>query len=203
MNKGKSIPVSWCLFGILLLSLVLRLWRLDWGLPDAFHRWTYHPDEPLTLMALKAMGLAQDTYPYNCVWGTFYLYLHAGLFKTMAWFNPAAEPVFREFYSMPAVQLARFYLAGRMLTVFWGMLGVWAAYLLGTQMQDRRAGLLCALSAGLMPFAVIHSHYMTPHIQFAALVLLGLYCCLRIVEFPRLRWYMLCGICSGLAFGTY
>ena len=34
---------------VLLLALALRLWGIGWGLPDANHAFSYHPDESMVV----------------------------------------------------------------------------------------------------------------------------------------------------------
>jgi len=138
------------LFGILFLSFVLRLYRLD-----AQSLWA---DEGTSVAlagrdwAAITQGAALDIHP------PFYYYtLHVwqGLFGT------------NEF-------------AGRALSVFYGTALVGVTYLLGRRLFGPTTGLVAAFIAALSPFQVYYSQETRMYILVSLLSALSFYFCLRL-----------------------
>ena len=79
---------------ILIAAFALRVVGLRWGLPDAHHYFSYHPDEAPILY--PAMGMIRgDWNPHFFNYGTLYLYI-VGFFSTsfVASIGDAAGSVF-------------------------------------------------------------------------------------------------------------
>ena len=187
---------------IIVLAAALRVWHIGWGLPNGLHRWPYHPDEANTLLSLRSMDAAGH-FTDGFSWGSFYLYLVGAALKVSSMLGIFILSPSQDFYAHHISELARIYLTGRAISVFWGVMAVYLMYLLGRLISGAKTGLVSALFTAIMPFAVISSHFMTPHVQFASLALLALILGVKIETSDRFVWYALFGISAGLAIGTY
>ncbi len=188
---------------LLFLSVTLRLWNIEWGLPNAIHNFPFHPDEYFALNTLKSFNLKTWYHCPNFIWGPFYYYLVGFLLKVASFFgllilNPSVE-----FYKAHITELKKIFLAGRLLTVFWGIVCVYLSYLLGRLLSGKTSGFIAAFLASVMPFAVIQSHYLTPHMQFSAFILFALIACFKAQESDSFGWYILFAVSTALAIGTY
>ena len=189
---------------ILTLGAGLRLCNIGWGLPDSTHRWPYHVDESLELECLKSMNPAiGDFSPHNFAWGSFYTYSLGFWLKSLSVLGVITTVNSEDFYRANIGELTKIYLSGRIYTVLLGITSILLLYFLGKLFYGRGAGLMAAFFAAILPFGVIHSHFMTPHIQFAAFCLLALIFCGLLLKDNRLWWYVLFGVSTGLAIGTY
>jgi 4-amino-4-deoxy-L-arabinose transferase-like glycosyltransferase len=75
---------------------------------------------------------------------------------------------------------------------------------MGALLKDKRTGLIIAGITAIMPFAVVHSHYLTPQIQFSALTLLALVSGVKIMrQRAGMGQYILFAVWSALSVGTY
>ncbi len=200
-NRMKKHNIA--LLVIVLLGLALRLYAFDWGLPTLLHRWPYHPDEAVGLIYLGSMNMSTGEFSAGFIWGSFYLYLLGAVLKLASILGLFMLSSSQDFYVKHISELAKIYMAGRVVSVVWGTLSVYLTYVLGKLVADRRTGLLAGLSAAIMPFAVVHSHFMTPHIQFASLVLLALIAGVRILARGCTVDYVCFAVATGLAIGTY
>ena len=158
---------------ILALAFVLRLTDIEWGLPGADHHWSYHPDESKLFLGLKAFP--PSFHPYDSSSGTGFFGTY-GMWTMIGWMLRlypirGGEEAFR---AEPEA-LYRLYLWNRLLTVLFSTATVLLVYLL-----SRSIGMfeLEALGAtflqALLPFAVLHSKYITPHSASVAFTLLTL-----------------------------
>jgi 4-amino-4-deoxy-L-arabinose transferase-like glycosyltransferase len=88
------------------------------------------------------------------------------------------------------------------MTAFWSTLTVFVVYLIGRQMRGMRAGLLAAALLSGCYLHVIHSHYATFDVMVGFLVSLTLLFSELIRARRHARWYLLAGLCAGLAGAT-
>jgi 4-amino-4-deoxy-L-arabinose transferase-like glycosyltransferase len=184
---------SLCL--VLLLALGLRIWGSDFGLP-AYTR--YHPDEHALVERAAAIlwtgewNLGRFNYP------PLYAYLQAGAYALYFLYG-VTQDLWR---FVPNFVVPNYYQVGRVLTAVFGTLTVLVVYYLGRQIRNRRTGLLAALLLAVNYLHVIHSHYATFDVMvgfWASLTLLFSEL-LRTQQKPR--WYLLAGLCAGLAGAT-
>lgn len=183
------------LAAVLLCSLVLRVWGSGFGLP-AYVR--YHPDEhALVERAAQVLwtgdwNLGRFNYP------PFYAYLNTVAYAFYFLYG-VVQNLWRY---VPDFVVPQYYLVGRLLTASVGVLTVLAVYLAGRQIRGRRAGLLAAALLGGNYLHVIHSHYATFDIMVGFLVVMT-YLFSELVRATReTRWYVLAGLCAGLAGAT-
>jgi 4-amino-4-deoxy-L-arabinose transferase-like glycosyltransferase len=183
------------LLAVLLLSLGLRWWGSDFGLP-AYTR--YHPDEhALVERAAKILWTGEwDLQRFN--YPPFYGYLQAGAYAAYFLWG-AAQGTWEQIMPFPIPQ---YYHVGRLLTGLVGMATVLVVYLLGRQVRGQRAGLLAAALLGSCYLHVVHSHYATFDVMVAFLVALTALFSDLILTRGEAKWYLLAGLCAGLAGAT-
>ena len=180
---------------VLLLALALRVWGSGYGLP-AYTR--YHPDEhALVERAARILwtgdwNLGRFNYPpaYAYVQASGYaLYFLYGVTRDM-------------WQHLPQFVVPNYYQVGRVLTAGFGTLTVLIVYFIGRQFSNRRAGLLAAALLGGNYLHIIHSHYATFDVMVGFWAALTLLFSELLRDSKKAEWYLLAGLCAGLAGAT-
>lgn len=175
---------------ILLLAAVLRIYGLRWGLPDALHSYSYHPDEFLTVGSAFGSIYANRTFdPGIYTYPSLYIYLSA--LAMAVGFG----------YGAPA-SLGNVYLIARIVTVAMGVGAVAATCWAGRVMFGWAVGLGAALLLAVAPLHVQHSHFATVDVPSTLFVALALGFAGLVARRGDWRDYVLAGAVSGLAAGT-
>jgi 4-amino-4-deoxy-L-arabinose transferase-like glycosyltransferase len=128
----------------------------------------------------------------------FYAYLQAGAYSLRFMYGAAKG----EWNQVIPLTFPQYYHVGRLLTAVFGTLTVLVVYLVGRQLQGRRAGLFAAVLLGGCYLHVIHSHYATFDVMVGFLVALTLLFSELIRSRGDVKWYALAGLCAGLAGAT-
>lgn len=183
------------------IALALRVYALNWGLPDV-----HHPDEiPIFNRALAfAKG---DPSPHNFLYPTLYFYtlfVWEGLFfvlgRVVGWYQ-SVSAFEREFFLDPSHAV----LAGRALTALFGTATVVAVYRFGARLYDRPTGLVAALLLAVAPFAVRDAHYIKHDVPVTLFIVLTQAAVARLVVQPETatrRAWIGAGLLAGLALST-
>lgn len=201
-NKAsRSVAAGWAMAVVVVAALALRLAGIDWSLPSRLHYFSYHPDEILVVRAAQTLSpYTGQLNPHFFNYGSLYMLLisavlplaHALLFSTL----------FTD------------YLTARLLTALMGAatacmlcLAAWdprkSASEGGESTRWRWArGVLAAAVLAIMPLHVAHSHYATVDVPATFWVALSLLGAGRLMQEPRLKWYLLSGAAVGLAAST-
>ena len=181
----------WAVIGLLLVvSLVLRVWGAEHGLPYA-----YNADENSHFVP-RAIGLyGHDWNPDYFVNPPAYTYVVHIVFSL--WFG-GREGVSELFASDPT----EVWVVARVTTAVLGTLAVWLLYLAGARLFDRRVGLLAAavLSVAFLP--VFYAHLALNDVPTLAPICLAIYGAAGILRYGRLRDYLIAGAGVGLACAT-
>ena len=174
-----------------LCALALRLAGIGWGLPNAEHLFSYHPDEIFLLQ--PAFGFAQgDWNPHFFNYGTLYIYL-VGI--------PAVALGLAPDPSRFPLGLAPLYLEGRLITAALGAASVTVLYY-ALRAEGRRFAALSALLLALCPLHVVTSHYATVDVPATFFLTLAALFSLRACERPSPKVELLAGAAVGLAAAT-
>jgi 4-amino-4-deoxy-L-arabinose transferase-like glycosyltransferase len=177
---------------VCLAALALRLWGIGWGLPDAAHAFSYHPDESLVVSAALVTNpflLLLDSGFYNYGEAAILMFskaIHIGAALGLVAIAPGAVP------SASAL------LAARLTTA---LLGAGTCALLfgtGRRLFGTPAGTVAALAYALAPLAVQHGHFATVDVPATFFIAATLW--LLSTDLKR-RW-LLCGLVAGLAAAT-
>jgi hypothetical protein len=191
-----------CLGVICVLGLTLRVWGLGWGLPDL-----HHPDEIWILN--RALALANNHFnPRNFLYPTLYFYalfawegVYFVVGRLAGWYGSLAG-FERSFFVDPS----RLVMAGRALTVLFGVLTLPALYKFGARLFDRATGLGAALLLAVAPFAVRDAHYIKHDVPVTLFVVLAQAAVARLVvdagAAARRRAWTIAGAMAGLALST-
>lgn len=194
-------PRSWGLVGlaaVLTVGLTLRLVGLTWGLPDATHLFSYHPDEFHSLRGAFALAFG-DPNPHFFNYGSLYLYLvalaaalaHGDLFASVAQAVPGG-PAFPE-------AVRAWTLDARVVTVVMALGTIVVVWGIARTLWGERAGLTAALLLALAPLHVLHSHYATVDVPGTFFVALALLFSVRMVRARTLHNAAWAGVAAGLA----
>lgn len=206
---SRGTRTALCLGAILLAAAAVRTIGLGWGLPNQFHVTSYNCDEYTALSDLQSMDPAKldfnpanESNPYALVAGNFNLYTYAALLKGLSftgWIELSAD---KDFYYQNPAEWSKFFLTGRLLSAFYGILCVWAVYLLAAKMYGPRAGLLAAFFTALLPSHVIHSRYLIQNVPGTFWIILAFYFMKRLMDEGRTKDYFFSGMSVGLAIST-
>lgn len=191
---SRSISVLLLVF-ILLVSFGLRVWGSGFGLP-AYTR--YHPDEHALVERAARILWTGDWNLHRFNYPPFYAYLNTAAYALYFLYG-VTQDLWRY---IPSFVVPNYYQVGRLLTALFGTLTVLVVYLIGRQLSNKRAGLLAAVLLGGCYLHVIHSHYATFDVMVGFLVALTLLFSDLIRTRREARWYLLAGLCAGLAGAT-
>ncbi len=175
---------------IVAAAAFLRLWGIRWGLPNALHDYSYHPDEFLTVgSAFGSIYLLHSLNPRLYNYPSLYIYLSAlAIAVGLGW---GMSPT-----------LADIYLCARLVTVVMGTAAVVVTWWAGRILIGNLAGVLAALVVCLAPLHVQHSHFATVDVPSTLFVAAALGYCGLVLKQGRWRDYALAGVMCGLAAGT-
>jgi len=193
-----------CLGMVLLLALLLRVWSIEFGLP-----YLYHPDEPNKIAMAQTMFKTGDLNPHYFKKPTLFIYLNALLYfpyywvgSFLGWFASRTDipgPL------MQAMGVGRIspvpVLMGRMLTVVFGVLGVYLTYQVSRQVFGGKSSipLLSSLLLALSPTHANNSRYITVNVFLTAAVLAVSWASHRVYQRGKLVDYIISGALCGLA----
>lgn len=138
------------------LALALRVWGIDWALPNATRAFSYHPDESVVVsyaLRLDPFAGRLDSGFYN--YGSLALLLNAVILRLGA---AAGVVALDEASGIPSASAL---LAARLVTVLLGTGTCLFLYGAGNRLYGRRAGLLAAALWAVAPLAVQHGHFAT------------------------------------------
>ncbi len=194
------------LVGLAVLGLALRLYALNWDQGNNFH-----PDERQILFVVMALSwpgsvaqffdpLHSPLNPHFFAYGSFPLYLLAGLGAILAHFWPDLAP-------LPGLTLV-----GRTLSALFDsgtiLLTGWLGLLL---VESKTAGrnqawVVAWLAAALVtftPFQLQLSHFYAVDTQLLFFVTLTVLACVALVKTSApIRWSLVAGLAYGLAMAT-
>jgi len=183
------------LTAIVVASLALRLWGREFGLPASTR---YHPDEHALVDRAAEILWTGDWNLHRFNYPPFYAYLQTGAYAAYGLWGAARG----QWEQIPSFTLPQYYHVGRLLTAIVGTLTILVVFLAGRRIGGRRVGLAAAALLGGCYLHVIHSHYATFDIMVAFLVALTYLFSERLRTEPKARWYLLTGLCAGLAGAT-
>lgn len=143
---------------VLLVALVMRLWGISFGLP-----YQYHVDEPQYVVQAAQMLEARSLRPawFNNPPLAKYAMMaaDAGVLSVGMLLGRYSSP--GDFADKVTADHSALYLAGRLLSVLYGVLTVVAVYLLGARAYGLWAGLGASTLLSVLFIHVRESHYAT------------------------------------------
>lgn len=140
------------------VALYLRATGIHWGIPDASHYFSFHPDEWVILGYTLTLDFTRgvvDPHFYN--YGTVYLYLlHLAILIGIG-YGWLTLPQDISQYQV----LASLYLTGRWLSVAAGVLTCWLVWEVGKRIGGYRCAMVSTLLMAIAPLHALHSHFLT------------------------------------------
>ena len=94
------------------------------------------------------------------------------------------------------------YKIGRYVSTVFDLFNIVIVYFIGKKLFNKEAGLVAAFFIALNPLHLELSHEYKVDTALTFFVLLSFYFSLKIRDDNKIRWYILGGICSGLAIAT-
>lgn len=163
-GSRESVFVFAALSGILVLTLLLRLYGIDWGLPTSLHPYySYHPDEAALLQLSQWLAQGKTAVKEFIYGGTFYFVI----LRACTYFGVMFGESIGGFNA-----LANAMLVARYLQVFIALLTMLLVYECGRLLYDRRTGLVAALVLVVAPAHIIATQTVRPDAISAFLVTL-------------------------------
>lgn len=174
------------LIGVTILGLMLRVPGLAWGLPNAEHLASYHPDEGTVYGHAARMALTGDLNPRFFNYGSLPLMLGALLLKltgTASWSAPAAG-----------------HLVLRLASVVAGVVTIALAAAIARRVyRSASAALAAGAFVAVAPVAAMNSQFATVDVLAACLLACSVLASTRILDEDRRVWYVLAGLFAGLS----
>ena len=192
-HKEKSTRAL--VVGLTLLAFAMRAYGFWWGSPYDFHN-----DEAFvivhTLKMLAHVRAGELPDPHTMIYGVFPFYQLGLVSGILRFLVGLIGPVIGLHHNVPYVFI------GRLISAFYGALGVLALYLLGKRMFGRSTGVWAAAFWAVMPLGVRDSHFATVDIQFAVWLVLTYIGLWNIVEHGRFQDDVVTAVMMGLALAT-
>lgn len=198
---------SWCLAGVLLAALGLRLWGIAFGLP-----YLYHPDEPGYVSIAQNIFKTGDLNPHFFNYPSLFFYLNALAYVPYyligglvgAFGSPAdiAGPALL-IGGSGKTALPSTFLLGRGVSVAFGVAAVALTFHIGRRMTGRTAvGTLAALFLAVSPTHIANGRFIAPDVFLSFFVLLAAWFAFKVYEAGRTIDYLLAGAAIGLVGST-
>jgi len=189
--KRRSILI------ILLVAAVLRLWGLDFGLPNDRCR----PDE--YMIAVVALGMGSgDLNPHFFNYPTLFIYLCFALYS-FYFILGYAGGIFHsasDFALAFLIDPTPFYLISRSLSALAGAASVWLIYqLCDRHLHSRFIAVLAALLLAVAPLHVRDSHFGVTDVFMVLMILAALYFTLAFYETGRKNEAIFAAVFAGLS----
>lgn len=184
-GEHRTTPLRAALPGIVALALALRLSGLTWGLPDATHYFSFHPDEFDTAgRAIRILNTGSwDPEFFN--YGSLPLYLTT----IVSW----------PFHAAGLVQtVTGTHVVARLLSIVAGAATALVAARIAARLVPAPFAVLAALAVACAPGHVLHSGFATPDAIATFLAATALLLALRALEGAS-RAFALAGAAAGLA----
>lgn len=165
---------------------------------------SYHPDEYFVIKSLSAMEPGKFNFnPRQFAVGGVYLYPVGGLIFLLSRLRLITLVSDINYYFYHPEEMAKFYIAGRAVTVLYGAGIILLAYLLLAKFTSRKwQSLAGALLLLFTPLMLLNSLYMYVDIPGLFWIMACLYATVLFMERFSFRRVFLAGIFAGLACGT-
>jgi hypothetical protein len=183
---------------ILAVSLALRVWSLNFGLP-----FRYHIDEPPQVVA--ALNLAQGNFRIDYpplspnLHQVILLFLYIGLFISLRLVGDVNSPL--EFANLYKQDPTAFYILARGLSVVSSFLALIALYFLVKRIRGHRSALLALIFLSLNFLDVRQAHFAKLYPLLTLFVLGCVYLSISYSQRGKNLQLIASGILSGIAIG--
>ena len=202
LSKLKPQHFLWLVLG---LAALLRLWGLDFGLPNISR-----PDEQnisyVLIRIFKSFAMGQpDLNPHFFEYPSFHLYLMTGLYGIyyLVGHLMGMFPDLSAFLDHYADDFYPFHLIARYLTALMGIATVWIVYQLGVGLgRSRWLGLFSAFLMAVTYLHVRDSHFGVTDVPATFWVAFSLWMAVLYVRTGQKKHLLLACLATGLGAGT-
>ena len=185
---GSARRERWWLVALLLLGLGLRLWGIDWGLPE---RRTLHPDEYDFVVNHALEVSLRHPDPGFLNYPSFLCYSIAIVHKMLFHLGVGAGEPWRA------------HLVGRVIVAIYGTLTAGLASALARRLgAGMRGRLLAALWVTILPLSVSQSRIAVTDLMMTFWVLATIVSSIDLAERPTVWGYARTGLLLGLSVGS-
>jgi hypothetical protein len=184
---------------ILLLAALVRLWGINFGLPNISCR----PDEETAINCAMVYG-SGDFNPHFFLYPSLYSYLLFGfylLYYALGLITGRFASPFDLLMEF-AVDPGNIYLISRLFSAILAVATVLVVYWIALRLFNRRVACLSALFLALAHLHVRDSHFGTVDIAMTFLIALTVLLAVICFQKKSLKYYIWAGICGGLATST-
>jgi 4-amino-4-deoxy-L-arabinose transferase-like glycosyltransferase len=193
------------LLGIILLaSLLVRAWGVDYDLP-----YIYNPDEPAYITISQNIFKTGDVNPHFFNYPSLFFYINALAYIPYFLLGNVLGVIHSPGDILPPISLAMgvtqaqmptAVLWGRIITICFGVGTVGLAYLAGRQLSGRPAvGAITSLMLAVSPTNIGYSRLITPDTFVTFFVLASFLASILVYQQGKTWNYVAAGICAGLA----
>ena len=165
---------------------------------------SYHPDEYFILKVLSSMDPSKFNFnPHQSTVGGAYIYLVGVFIFLLSKIKIIKLTKDLSFYFYNPDEFAKLYIAGRLITVFFGIGIIVLSYLISSKIYKKKEdAFLMSLLLTFTPLIILNSLYMYVDIPGLFWITGCLYYSLKTIEKLNFKHSLLSGIFSGLAAGT-
>ena len=187
-----------CFIFIILIALILRIWGIDFGLPDKYIidegdlvYWAFYTGSE---RLRPLMYLYAPLVPYILLveFGAYFVV------RNILGASLSSYDFFVSYLSDPTV----FFLIGRITIALAGVATVWLVWLIGRRFYNIRIGFIASFFLALTFLHVKESHYIKQDVLAGLLVLASFYFALNILKKGKVKDYFISGVFLGLAVGA-
>ena len=191
-------PATWAALALAVMALILRLWRINYGLPVL-----YNVDEGFIVPKVVRFG-SGDFNPHIFMWPHLFFYF---LFFLYGCFFAVGNVIgifasLDEFKYLYFNDPSAFYIIGRTASAIAGAASVFVLYHIGKRYHSKEAGLAAAVFLTVCHYHFTYSRLSVPEVTMTLLVLVVAYNALRIYEEGLFKNYLFAAIFGGLAVST-
>lgn len=180
---------------IVLIAATVRLWGINFGLPNTECR----PDEAIitdiVYSPLRSFHPGTFNYPSLYKYMVLFLYICYFLFGLCAAKYHSAAQFLAEYLIAPA----QFYLINRLLAASLGIATVFLVYKIARYIFDTKTAVISALFLSLAHLHVRDSHFGLVDIPLTFFMLCSMWFILKSSEKNTIKYYVLGGIFAGLS----
>ncbi len=170
---------------ILLMAFGIRVWGIDFDLPNL-----YQPDEDAVIMPAINILKTGDLEPSRLEYGSFQIYLLTGVFtavylylaRTGLFASPDQLLIYERGRYPLTYAYPEFFVAARFVSAVAGTLVVLLVFMLVRRLGSRRQAMIAAVIAAFTPMLAVSSHFATPDMLLTFMCLLSLYLLVRVYD---------------------
>ena len=232
-SKGRRYDPALAVLGLLFVgALLLNLWRIDWSVPDAARRALYPPDnnalfadyntamdrqfyktsaivsfQPDEITVIRAFFTMRpnklELNPRFFAYPTFSIYAVGAVLEVGKLLRRVTISLDLTYYFDHPNQMGAIYIAGRLVFVLLGALGVVALFWVARRLYDTRTATIAAALLATCPEWLRESHFVAVNIPQATFMTCAVAASLTLRLSPRpMLWTIAAGAATGLAAGS-